>query len=311
MTSPVSVVVTTYNRVEMLERCLRSVAAQNHSDFECIVVNDHPPTGPGVEAVVNHLADPRFLLYHNETNRGPAASRNRAIAVARFAILALLDDDDWWKPEFLATHVAAHETHPNAVLVYCGYLRDASLLGLGNKEKPATHPPSDLLSAMLSGRFTLASTSILSVKRDAVLKIGGYDETLKGLEDWDMICRLLESGPAVAVPQALAIYTEHPGFRVSKNRAEDFASIRRKWARFPQVEQFVRRQQAEMEFNSSRAAVFAEQRLAGWRHFARFVRKARYVPGALRELSVLLLLNALGPRAYSRLQSAVSRTQGS
>jgi len=66
-----------------------------------------------------------------------------------------------------------------------------------------------------------------------------------------------------------------------------------------------------MEFNSSRAAVFAEQRLAGWRHFARFVRKARYVPGALRELSVLLLLNALGPRAYSRLQSAVSRTQGS
>jgi glycosyltransferase involved in cell wall biosynthesis len=307
MTRAASVLITTFARLGMLERCLRSVVSQTIDDFECIVVNDHPPTSAQVDELVASLSDQRFTVLNNESNRGPAASRNRAVEAATSPILALLDDDDWWHPRFLDAHLRAHREHPEAALVYGGYERDASSLGLGTREVPASAPPADLFEAMLSGSFTFASTSILTVRRDALLAAGGYDDALRGFEDWDLACRLVRAGAAVALPEALTVYTEHAGYRVSADVDEEFARVAAKWSQFPQVHQFLDRRGAELEFNRSRAAAIAKQRARGWRHFGRFLRQARHYPEWPRAVALLVALNVFGPKLYARLAARSHR----
>jgi glycosyltransferase involved in cell wall biosynthesis len=301
MTEAASVLVTTHNRPDMLERCLRSVAAQTFSNFECVVVNDHPATRHEVDAVLARLGDRRFRVLHNDTNRGPAASRNRAVAVAVSPIIALLDDDDWWRPTFLEVHLRAHDVHPEAAIVYGGYERDATSLGLPSTPIRAMPPPAALFRAMLAGQFTFASTSILSIRKDAAVAAGGYDEGLHGFEDWDFACRLVQVGPAIALPEPLTVYTEHAGYRVSASIDEEFARIASKWSEYPEVRSFINRRRAEIEFNRSRSAVVANDRRSGWRHFARFVARARHTPSWPRSIALLLAHNLLGTRGYARL----------
>src|SRR5690348_9163223 len=103
-TSPeISVIIATYNRPAMLREALASVAAQRSENsaptFEVIVVDDGSTDGTW-----NDLSGAQCdtLRAVRTANRGPAAARNRGIALARGELIAFLDSDDLWMPEKLA-----------------------------------------------------------------------------------------------------------------------------------------------------------------------------------------------------------------
>ena len=98
----VSVIIPLYNKAPYVRRAFDSVAAQTFADFEVIVVDDgSTDDGP---AIARDFGDPRFRLIQ-QTNAGPGAARNAGVALAKGELIAFLDADDEWLPEYLAESV--------------------------------------------------------------------------------------------------------------------------------------------------------------------------------------------------------------
>jgi succinoglycan biosynthesis protein ExoO len=102
----VSVIIPAYNVAGYLERTLDSALTQTISVFEVIVVDDASSDTTFEVASSVAARDARVRVLRNESNRGPAASRNRAMHAARGEWIALLDGDDAWRPERLERMMA-------------------------------------------------------------------------------------------------------------------------------------------------------------------------------------------------------------
>jgi glycosyltransferase involved in cell wall biosynthesis len=115
----VSVVIPLYNKAPFVQRALDSVLAQTHRAVEVLVVDDGSTDGGG--AVVARCRDPRVRLIA-QANAGPGAARNRGLAEATGPLVALLDADDEWLPDYLETCVALLGRHgPDVACVSTGY----------------------------------------------------------------------------------------------------------------------------------------------------------------------------------------------
>src|SRR4051794_5959509 len=98
----VSVIIPAFNAERYLADALRSVRTQTYADWE-VVVGDDGSTDRTVEIAAGF--GERVKIVGAEKNAGPAAARNRAVAQASGELLALLDADDLWLPEFLEHQV--------------------------------------------------------------------------------------------------------------------------------------------------------------------------------------------------------------
>lgn len=107
----VTVVIPLYNKGPYIERAIRSVLCQTFQDFEVIVVDDgSSDRGP---EVVESLSDPRLRMIRQQ-NTGVSAARNRGIDEAESDLVAFLDADDAWYPEFLETILRLRQKFPQA-----------------------------------------------------------------------------------------------------------------------------------------------------------------------------------------------------
>ena len=97
MSSPLfSIVIPTYNRAELLKRCLNSVIAQTVQDWEAIVVDNY--SEDNTEEVVNSFHDSRIRYLKNHNHGVIAVSRNKALDLAKGQYVCFLDSDDYWVP---------------------------------------------------------------------------------------------------------------------------------------------------------------------------------------------------------------------
>lgn len=115
----VSVVVPLYQKAPFVRRALRSLTHQTFSALEVIVVDDGSTDGG--DAIAKAWPDPRVRLVR-QPNGGPGAARNRGAAEAKGSLLAFLDADDEWHPEFLARGVKSlEEAGPEVAATVCGH----------------------------------------------------------------------------------------------------------------------------------------------------------------------------------------------
>jgi Glycosyl transferase family 2 len=118
MTAAVRVYVVTYHRPHLLERALRSLIAQTHNGWVAEVLNDDPDD-ERVAALVARLGDPRIRLSTPTRHRGGTGNFNHAFRTVAEPFASILEDDNWWEPEFLAAMLDALARHPEAALA-CG-----------------------------------------------------------------------------------------------------------------------------------------------------------------------------------------------
>jgi hypothetical protein len=113
----VKILVVTYRRPHLLRRALESIRVQSFSDWSCSVLNDDPDD-PGPLEIVEQFHDQRIRMFEPQIRRGPARAFNEAFRLEGCEFCSLLEDDNWWEPEFLHTMIAALEQRP-AVHLAC------------------------------------------------------------------------------------------------------------------------------------------------------------------------------------------------
>jgi len=196
----VSVVITTYNRAELLPRAIES--AQNAgSDLEVIVVDDC--STDETPAVCAKLSSIRYVRL--SSNQGLAHARNVGIAESAAEFVSFLDDDDLRLPGSLDTQLRALTADHRTALCYGQALIGDARRQLPTGEiYPVTCQQGDIFWDLLEDNF-IPMPSVLARKSN-LLEQNCFNTDLDLVEDWDMWLRLSERCLVAAVEEPVAIY---------------------------------------------------------------------------------------------------------
>lgn len=113
----VRVYLITYRRPRLLERAIASLVAQSCTDWICELHNDDPDDSEP-ERIASAFADSRIEYVRHVRNLGGTGSFNTFHRTVPEPYFAMLEDDNWWAPDFLARMVAAIEANPDATLAW-------------------------------------------------------------------------------------------------------------------------------------------------------------------------------------------------
>lgn len=209
-----SVIIPLYNKENLILNTLSTVLAQSYQDYEIVIVNDGSTDNSVTE--VEKVKDSRIRLIHQQ-NAGVSAARNRGIEEAKGELIAFLDADDEWNPEYLESQYQLSLLYPNCSVFACNYFfRDAE----GNIT------PTILRKLLFSGEtgilvnyFEVACcshpplwTSAVVVRKMALQSIGGFPVGVKSGEDLLTWARLSIKGQIAFCKRPLAIYNLGEGY---------------------------------------------------------------------------------------------------
>lgn len=210
----ISVVIPLYNKEKSIASTLRTVLNQTFSDYEIVIVNDGSTDGSVEE--IEKVQDDRIRLVH-QPNAGVSAARNRGIEEAKGELIAFLDADDEWKPEYLATQYQLSLKYPECSVFACNYeFRDVEGKVTPTIIRKLLFTGED---GILSNYFEVAScshpplwTSAVMVKKQAMQAIGGFPVGVKSGEDLLTWARLSMKGQIAFCKRPLAIYNLGEGY---------------------------------------------------------------------------------------------------
>ena len=218
-----SVIVPTFNRVQLLPRCVSSVCRQTFSDFEIVIVDDG--STDATRAMVERLgkADPR-IRYAYQENRGAGDARNLGASLAEGRFLTFLDSDDEVGPEWLVRFHRAFRGSETAV-VCCG-ITYVDATGTAIRQRVPTAVGTEL--GILQGLFR---SGTFALRSEVFKELGGYAPCLQANQHSELRCRLeLESRKrgwsATCLRDVLVIAHEHDGAKIRKDTRSVFASTR-------------------------------------------------------------------------------------
>jgi glycosyltransferase involved in cell wall biosynthesis len=201
----VSVVIPTRNRWDLLSRHgLASALRQEEVALEVVVVDDGSDDGSGEK--LSAFDDPRVYAVRRPQRGGQAVALNAGIEAARGGWLAFLDDDDLWSPLKVRAQLDAAEA-AGASFVYGSMV---AVDGDGHVLESFPTPSPEEVRALLRRQNVLRCPSSVMARADLVRAVGGLDENLNELTDWDFFIRLAESGRPAACREIVIGYLVHP-----------------------------------------------------------------------------------------------------
>lgn len=199
----VSIIMPTYNRQSIIKKAIDSVLNQTYSNFELIIIDDASEDNT-VEYLKTNFNDERIKILCNAENRRCSGSRNVGLKNAKGEIIMYLDSDNTWDSTYIETMVGAFIELPDADGIYCGqYLY---------KGFEAVHPYAIRFCSFnkpLLHNHNFIDMNCFCHKKHIYEEIGGFDEELWRLEDWDLIIRISNVLKVYAIPTLLSNYYEH------------------------------------------------------------------------------------------------------
>ncbi|NJO41929.1 MAG: glycosyltransferase [Cyanobacteria bacterium CRU_2_1] len=229
----ISVVMAVYNSTRYLQESVESVLNQTLNDFEFIIIDDGS-TDASWEMLRDYATqDSRIKLVRNERNLGLTKSLNRGLQLTQGEYIARHDADDVALSERFAHQVTFLRSHPEVVCLGTGqeWIDEEGDVLIQWQPTPNNEALQRLL---LSGHNHICHPSAM-MRRDTVLKVGGYDETLRSAQDLDLWLKLGEIGQLANLPDILLRYRVHSN-SVSEKKVKQQAenaqeACRRAWKR--------------------------------------------------------------------------------
>ena len=197
---PVSIVIPTCNRADLIGRSIKSVLSQTFQDFEIIVVDD--ASDDNTEDVVKSFDENRIRYLRHEKRKGASAARNTGIRVSTGRFIAFLDSDDEWFPYKLEKQVNKISACSDKVgVIYGGHAAVSEKTGeVFDSRIPAAR--GNVRKHAL--RYALLGAGSVSlIRKSCFERVGLFDESLQSLEDWDLYIRLSKYYEFDFVPEIL------------------------------------------------------------------------------------------------------------
>jgi glycosyltransferase involved in cell wall biosynthesis len=206
MTPEVSVIIPAYNRCAMLLEAIDSVLAQSTPAFELIVIDDGSTDGTSETEQLERLTE--TIRIERIDHRGPAAARNRGVAIARAPLIAFLDSDDLWSPAKLERQLAFMRDNPGCAISQTNeiWIRNGRRVNPGHRHRKRA---GDIFIDSL--RTCLIAMSSVMMRTDLFRSSGGFDEHMTAAEDYDLWLRILIDHEAGLLDEPLVTHRAgHP-----------------------------------------------------------------------------------------------------
>lgn len=184
MSELVSIIIPCYNQGEYIEETLQSVLSQTYENIEIIIINDGS-TDNSDETISNLIKEKPSIQYIPIANGGVSKARNIGISKASGKFVLPLDADDIILPEYTKMAVEEFKKDPALIVV-------TALGEFFGEENGPMNLPEFSMKKMLHGNIIYCPSFF---KKDDWEKIGGFDEKMTHLEDWDFYIRLTNLNP--------------------------------------------------------------------------------------------------------------------
>ncbi len=203
----ISVIITSYNRMNYLVESLPSVLNQTFKDIEVIVVDDGSTDGTRAYVEFVKSRDKR-VRYVREPGVGVSGARNRGIVVSRGEYICFLDSDDLWLPKKLEIQFREmvskgyHVSYTDEI-----WVRKGRYVNPGRKHRK--------FGGWIFEKcvpLCIISPSSVMIKREVFRRVGLFDETFYVCEDYDLWLRICSIYPVLFIDKKLIVKRGgHPG----------------------------------------------------------------------------------------------------
>jgi glycosyltransferase involved in cell wall biosynthesis len=187
-----SVIITCYNRERTIIRSIESVLCQTYSNYEIIIVDDG--SSDNSVNIIKSLDNPLIKLVQHSVNKGQNAALNTGLATASYDLVAFLDSDDIWLPEFLELMHDRFLAKPDLDFVY-GHVEGWTHSKISGKNKYAEVLNQGFLSSMIT----------LAVKKNFLTEVGGFDTKYSICQDDDVCMRMARRGYFELIKRPVAV----------------------------------------------------------------------------------------------------------
>ncbi len=195
----VSVIIPAYNVAPYIRETLDSVFAQTFTKFEVILVNDGSLDTRELQCALEPYAD--RLCYIKQENGGASVARNAGLRAARGELVAFLDADDLWLPNYLEQQLKFfHEQDCDLVCADALVFGDSPDAGRTYMTAVmGTAPPAGAVSflELVSAERSLITSGVIA-RRELIFEVGLFDEALRNAQDFDLWLRLARHGARLA-----------------------------------------------------------------------------------------------------------------
>ena len=194
----VSIIMPAYNRANIIKKAIDSVLNQTYTNFELIIVDDG--STDGTRDVLQNISDDRIKLIFSEFNNGASAARNIALKECSGKYIFYLDSDNEWDSRYLEAMIGAFIELPDANAIYSGQLLYDNI-----NQPPFAMRFGSLNKSLLKNGNYIDLNCFAHTKR-VYDEIGGFDESLYRLVDWDLILRICNNYKIYSIPILLSKY---------------------------------------------------------------------------------------------------------
>jgi len=176
MTQLVSIIIPVYNRIEVFEKTLESVFAQDYENIEIIVVDDG--SFPSIFNFQFEIFNDSRIKWFRQENKGAPSARNKGFELSKGNYVIFWDADIMAEPYMLSKMVNKLEQHKDVSFVYCNHK-------IGKKKMPAQVFDIEALK-----QCNYIHTTSMIRRRDVVR----WDESIKRFQDWDLWLSMVRNG---------------------------------------------------------------------------------------------------------------------
>jgi len=194
----VSIIMPVYNYGKTLDTALQSVFDQTYKNLEIIIIDDGS-TDPFTKLKLDNLKIPNTKIIRQK-NGGPSKARNEGVKISTGEYILPLDSDDIMLPNYVEECINVITRDKNISPVYCDTIHEGQMRGMEKR-------PEWSKERLIQGPF-IVNCSMFS--REAFDSVGGFDEDLKGWEDYDFWLRMMQEGyTGKRIPKPLFVYFHH------------------------------------------------------------------------------------------------------
>lgn len=210
----ISIVLPTFNRGNILRRAVDSVLALDEEPFELIIVDDG--STDTTERELQRLSDPRISVIALQLNAGANVARNAGIRAARAPYVAFLDSDDTFLPGRLRQPLGILRRHAHIGIVLSAFTAEKAAKTTVFSMPRRVYTGGEMLR-LIARRVIQPTTSGLTVRKDILDAVGGFDPALMRMQDSDLVMRVAQKTMAATIAEALwHKHWQHDGISSSR-----------------------------------------------------------------------------------------------